>query len=553
MKQPLIPPSERWIWLFLFAMAWMAGMHLSLWDQDESAYAGFAFQMIESGNWLIPDFLWSEVHRKPPLHFWAIALSNLLFGFHEFAIRIPSLLAIFGTVLLVRYQAVQVFGEQVAKTAAWILAGNILLLQLIKISVTDSSLLFFETLAALSLINFLHQAKARYWWLLLLGTTGALLVKGPPVLILLFGMLGLFLVFSHERRKIIGLHPWLLFPLAALPLFLWGWFAWQSDGGIFILWMVDWYTIRRVSSEVFGQTGPPGYHFVLILLAFLPFIPLFFKSAKSLIQQYSWKKPEYSNFILLAWLISGWVIYELFKSKLPTYAIAAYPAIAILVARQFVKLQAGAFLNELSLKAGLIVFAAISFGVGIGIPLAMEIDYDGAALFSDNIIMLGRLLGIILFSISGAIIVMLLKSRFAIAFKLMLSYSLCLLFGLWFVFVPAIETPRSGTKALATWLAENIPPEKTVLLSKNMTLPSLAFYLKQQNQAFEIAKSPDVWAKAIEEEQTYLVFNSDNIALLQETVTSAKLHFDIVYEKEAIILDFGKRTTWFVVKGSTPK
>ncbi len=44
-----------------------------LWDQDEAAYAGFAHQMLATGDWRLPGFAWSEVHRKPPLHFWLIA------------------------------------------------------------------------------------------------------------------------------------------------------------------------------------------------------------------------------------------------------------------------------------------------------------------------------------------------------------------------------------------------------------------------------------------------------------------------------------------------
>ena len=62
---------------------------LALWEQDEAAYAGFAYNMVEREQYLIPDFEWSWPHRKPPLHFWLIASSYKVFGYNEFATRLP--------------------------------------------------------------------------------------------------------------------------------------------------------------------------------------------------------------------------------------------------------------------------------------------------------------------------------------------------------------------------------------------------------------------------------------------------------------------------------
>jgi 4-amino-4-deoxy-L-arabinose transferase-like glycosyltransferase len=42
---------------------------LALWEQDEAAYAGFAYNMVEREQYLIPDFEWSWPHRKPPYFF----------------------------------------------------------------------------------------------------------------------------------------------------------------------------------------------------------------------------------------------------------------------------------------------------------------------------------------------------------------------------------------------------------------------------------------------------------------------------------------------------
>ena len=83
---------------FLLINLFLIGYQMSLWDDDEAAYAGFALRMIETGDWVNPDYFWSDVHRKTPFHFWTIAISYLIFGVNEFAVRVPAALAVVITV-----------------------------------------------------------------------------------------------------------------------------------------------------------------------------------------------------------------------------------------------------------------------------------------------------------------------------------------------------------------------------------------------------------------------------------------------------------------------
>ena len=50
--------------------------NITLFDQDEAAYAGFGKYILENPQAHIPQFLWSEPHRKTPLHFWFITFST---------------------------------------------------------------------------------------------------------------------------------------------------------------------------------------------------------------------------------------------------------------------------------------------------------------------------------------------------------------------------------------------------------------------------------------------------------------------------------------------
>src|SRR5690606_17305837 len=68
-------------------------------DTSEPRYAEIARVMAQTGDWITPWFspgvpFWG----KPPLSFWAQALSMRLFGYGEFAVRLPSWLCMLLTV-----------------------------------------------------------------------------------------------------------------------------------------------------------------------------------------------------------------------------------------------------------------------------------------------------------------------------------------------------------------------------------------------------------------------------------------------------------------------
>lgn len=305
---------------------------IPLWDQDESAYAGFAYNMLENNDWLIPDFYFSDVHRKPPLHFWNIAAANFLFGFNEFTIRFSSALAILGTLLLLYFQGRKFFSERTAFLAVWVLAGSFLVTAIAKVAVTDATVLFFSTLCAFGLLNVLHFKSKLWVFLFWFGVAAGLLVKGPPVL-MFAGMFGLLLLVFHSNRwNLLQLHPWFFLPLALLPFFVWAYLTFKQDGGGFLKWMLDWYILKRIDGHVFGQTGPIGMHFLGILLFFvffIRFIPLaIFHGVKASFKRYE------SSLLIVLWWVAAWLFYEFSPSKLPAYVIAAHLPFALLIANQ---------------------------------------------------------------------------------------------------------------------------------------------------------------------------------------------------------------------------
>ncbi|MBI4648394.1 MAG: glycosyltransferase family 39 protein [Bacteroidia bacterium] len=206
--------------LYLLIILFAGNWSISLWNQDEAAYAGFAKNMLESGNWLIPDFMWSEIHRKPPLHFWLVASSFSLFGINEFALRLTSSLAIFGVYLLVFFQGRKFFGTISVLYAIVVLGTSFLVPALGKIALTDGLLLLFSTLCGFGVLNVLKFRSKLWVAIFWLSFAFALLTKGPPIIIFtsIFGLLAF--IFHQQRKNLIIFHPWFFLPLAMLPLFL---------------------------------------------------------------------------------------------------------------------------------------------------------------------------------------------------------------------------------------------------------------------------------------------------------------------------------------------
>ncbi len=312
--------------------------HISLWEQDEAAYAGFARRMLSTGDWLIPDYFWSVIHRKTPLHFWNIAMAYKLLGENNFVLRLSSALSIWLLYFGIYRIGRSFLGEKEIRTGLIVLSTSLLINSLGKIAVTDGTLLLFTTMSALFLIRHVSGGgsmlnTAMFWF----SVSLAALVKGPPVIIFIGFFSFLILIFHKERMRLFQLHPWFFLPLAMLPLFLWGRAAWERDNGVFVNWLLDWYVFRRFSGSMFGQTAPPGAYFLLISVAFLPWLfaqPMAWKEA---IKEASRKNEQY--LLLLLWFVAAWLPFEFSPSKLPAYTAAAHIPFALLLGRFIARKQ----------------------------------------------------------------------------------------------------------------------------------------------------------------------------------------------------------------------
>jgi len=462
--------SKILVFLALTAIVFVNNGSVSLWDQDEAAYAGFAKRMLETADYTVPQFTWSDVHRKPPLHFWLITVAYRIFGVNEFAVRFFVALALLGTYLLIYFFGRRFIGEKAAFYSAIVLGTSFFAPLLGKVAVTDGLLLFFHTLAGFSLLMVLDRRSWKYVFWFYFAVALGLLVKGPPILIFT-GFFVIILFALHPKRKnLLILHPWFFGWLALAPLLIWGYFAYRENPQ-FVKWLIDWYILKRVDSAVFGQTGPVGYYIVTITLffsAYFVFFPAALKNALSAI----WQKEKTQWFLLGAWIVSGWLFYEFLKSKLPAYVIAAYPGFAMALGYQMT-LSAEKKADLKLLKYSSVFHGIIALSLVVGLAIVAKKYFS----LPDY----GQTLGIatVYLMLTAYGLVLVWTEDLGRSAKVLMFNAGLFVFLFFAVLLPKIDALRNAPRQVAEYIKNNSSPKSVIIIANHYgDPPSLPFYLE---------------------------------------------------------------------------
>ena len=163
-------------------------------------HASTSKDMVLSGDWITPTFNGENFYDKPILHNWLVSLSFLIFGFTEFAARLPSAILGLGGVIITYLLGRKMFGPVVGLLSGVILATNVEYTLLSRIVVHDISLCFFMTLALFFFYQgFMDERHRRRSFLLFYASLGfAVLAKGPVGAVLPGLIIGLFLILKKK-------------------------------------------------------------------------------------------------------------------------------------------------------------------------------------------------------------------------------------------------------------------------------------------------------------------------------------------------------------------
>ena len=196
-----------------------------LFNPDEGRYAEIPREMLLSGDWVIPHLNGLAYIEKPPLQYWATALSFSLFGETEFAARLYMALTAFGTVAVVFFLGGRLFGQECGWRAAAVLCGMFMFLILGQLLTLDMSLTFYMTLSVAGFL--MAQADSPRRWMLIAWIAAALgvLTKGLEAVAIPGAVLVIYSLLSRDFKPWRRLGLWWGLPLFFCITLPWHWLA----------------------------------------------------------------------------------------------------------------------------------------------------------------------------------------------------------------------------------------------------------------------------------------------------------------------------------------
>lgn len=162
-----------------------------------------AREMLAEGDWVVPRLNGTPYLSKPPLHPWTIALvSAPLGGVSAWSGRLVSVLSALGTCALVFLWGRREFGRRTGVLAAFAAGSAVVLAEKALRAELELLLTVTTTLAVLALHGAVRPGPRRGTAVIVSGVAlgAALLVKGPPPLLVLVSVALALVVAGVERR-----------------------------------------------------------------------------------------------------------------------------------------------------------------------------------------------------------------------------------------------------------------------------------------------------------------------------------------------------------------
>jgi 4-amino-4-deoxy-L-arabinose transferase-like glycosyltransferase len=305
-------------------------------NPDEGRYSEISREMAASGDWITPRLNGIKYFEKPPLQYWASAISIKLFGANEYAARLYVALAGFATLALVGWLARRLWDADTALASIIALACSPYFMALGGIVTLDMGLTLWTTATLFAFLAAEHvreRPRAQRLWMLCAWAAMALAVLSKGLIGIVFAGAAVFLVMVLRRdgRVIDRLH---LIPGLA----------------VFFAIAAPWFIAVSMANEEFAQFFFFHEHFARFLTRahrrvepwwyFLPmvacgFLPWMFAMPAAVMA--AWREEAGRAFqplrIILAWSAFVVLFFSASGSKLPAYVLPAFPPLALVLGR----------------------------------------------------------------------------------------------------------------------------------------------------------------------------------------------------------------------------
>jgi len=344
---------RRILWIILLSVLAIRLLTLGaypLQDTTEARYGEIARIMVETQNWVTPQFNYNvPFWGKPPLATWLSAGSFELLGVTEFAARLPSfilaVLVLAWVYLLVKRQR----NSDCALLSVFILASGVLFFIIAGAVIMDAALLAGVTLSMVAFWLAMQRGKWYWGYIFFIGLSIGLLSKGPLVLVLVGIPIGLWAVLQGNLKQVWQKIPWisggLLMLLLSLPWYI---LAEQRTPGFIDYFIIGEHWNRFIISgwqgDLYGtaHARARGTIWLYAIIAFLPWsflLPIFIWRFKSAIKRFKIKDHSWSIYLCL-WALTPMLFFTFSGNILATYTLSAMVPLAIIGAELWLRLHA---------------------------------------------------------------------------------------------------------------------------------------------------------------------------------------------------------------------
>ena len=337
----------------LAALATIPGLgSTTFFDRDEGYYAECAREMAVRGDPFVPTFSGKPWMEKPPLTYWAMAVSMKLLGWNEFAARLPSALAGLLAIWLTFRLAARMYSLKVGAIAGAMLATSALFGALARLALLDTTLLCCVLLSMLGLWAFIEAGSRGGLWLFYLGCGLGFLAKGPLGIALpIIALLG-FVALDHRWRMLLGMRALTGALIICAVAGLWVIPAnWLTDGR-YMYELVWESTIQPIFTPLQGHGGSDFVEYLatlpvyvpVLIVGFLPWCAFLLPAARC--RACAVHRKDRRTRFLAGWALAQLLVFSLLRTKLPHHILPILPPVAILCSVYLSELISGE--NELS-------------------------------------------------------------------------------------------------------------------------------------------------------------------------------------------------------------
>jgi len=336
-----------------------------LWDPGEGRNAQAAREMAAGGHWLVP-VLYDEPYYDKPAPFFALlrAFQSVL-GESELALRLPSVAASLGTLLLLHRFALPRFGRRAAALSGVVYLTSPEVVVLARFCNFDATLAFLVTAAVVAWLGWLDERRGFPWaaWIPMgLGV----LVKGPiavvlPVLIagVCAWRRGVLVSALREARPVRGV---LVLCAIVLP---WLGPAALADPAYVRTFLVR-HNVERYLSSGFEHVRGPLFFLPVILGGLFPWSLL--TPVAALARARAVEPAIWAGVVI--------VFFSLGQAKLATYVLPAFPGLALWIGCGLADLGAAARPRVARrLTFAMVVWAAVLTLLPVGLLLFVSNAY----------------------------------------------------------------------------------------------------------------------------------------------------------------------------------